>query len=473
MQVLDGFGHLENGLTREFDDITQGASPDRPASIDEIRHVRLVIVSLSADHDRLETEVKARTRNLRAWRTRKGHDFEVELENVDLRYFMQAFDRLFGVDVDLSFVETPVDLSRGAKKVHLGRLDLRSLQDHIGDESLIYFNIRSFLGIRKGSINEAIRDTVADPDLRDDFWLYNNGIVALCSQIRRSRLTGRWSARTFTIVNGAQTVNTVGRYLRDNPLAATDPVPVVAKIIEVDEDDLAMARAITRTSNSQTPTSNRELRAVDPLHMTLRTWFEERGWSYVFRRGDRHQTGLERTSMKEVAQAHLAFWGGKPHVSFSRPGRIFADDTLYEEAFEPEEVVRLRERGDDAAISAYVDERLLAVSALKAVRELISSRGDELQPKWRSLTYHLVWILGEVLRPLEVASATEILTEAVKEAGDDLLDGLIDFISIRQMDFPKCLKSTDLSSALVAGDFWELQRISSAASRARALATTD
>lgn len=459
--VLKGFADLEKGLTHELEDIQGGAGADRPASVAEITKVRLVIVSLSADHERLEDELKTRTRTLRAWRTRRGHAFKVELENVDLRYFMQAFDRLFGVDASLDFIGSPVSLDRGDKKVYLGLLDLRSLAEHIGDESLIYFNIRSFLGVRKGSINEAIRATVKDPDLRDDFWLYNNGIVALCTKMRRRLGTG-WKAKTLTIVNGAQTVNTVGRYLADSTLAAEDPVPVVAKIIEVDEDDLAMARAITKTSNSQTPTSNSELRAVDPLHFQLRIWLEERGWSYVFRRGDRHVAGLEKTSMKELAQAHLAFWGGKPHVSFSRPGRIFADDGLYEEAFDPEAVLGLRASGDEAAVADYVDRRLLAVATLQAVRTLISSRGDALDKKWKSVTYHLVWIVGELLAPLGAAEALAILPQAMEQISDDLLDALKDFVTIRDLAVPKSMKSGELASEMSASNFWTLARIEAA-----------
>jgi len=58
--------------------------------------------------------------------------------------------------------------------------ELASLYARYGDR-LFERNIRLFKGIRKGSINAKIIDTVLDQSDRKKFWYYNNGVSFVCS----------------------------------------------------------------------------------------------------------------------------------------------------------------------------------------------------------------------------------------------------------------------------------------------------
>ncbi len=58
--------------------------------------------------------------------------------------------------------------------------ELASLYAQYGDR-LFERNIRLFKGIRKGSINAKIIDTVVEKSDREKFWYYNNGISFVCS----------------------------------------------------------------------------------------------------------------------------------------------------------------------------------------------------------------------------------------------------------------------------------------------------
>lgn len=171
--------------------------------------------------------------------------------------------------------------------------------------------------------------------------------------------------------------------------------------------------------------------------------------------------------MKEVAQAQLAFWEEKPHIAFARAGRIFADDALYEEAFEPDEVIRLRATGDEAGVASFVNRRLLAVGTLQAVTSLIKARGEGLDRKWRSLAYHLVWILGRTLADQDPGEVLPRLGPALEDGGEDLLDGLIEFATIRGLEIPRSLKSMEFANEMAAA-FWDLPRVAAALERVRA-----
>ena len=71
-------------------------------------------------------------------------------------------------------------------------------------------------------VNGAIAET-----LRSDaeyFWYYNNGVTIIAEDLKRQviggsdRTVGVFDCKNVTIVNGAQTVGTIGRNLRDCPL---------------------------------------------------------------------------------------------------------------------------------------------------------------------------------------------------------------------------------------------------------------
>lgn len=161
-------------------------------------------------------------------------DLSVEL--FDLKKFAEFRDRLFGLDLTLSFRTRPAMLNGTV----LGLLNGNDLKDKIDEEALFAFNIRKFLGARRGSVNSQIYDTLEDSSLRDAFWTLNNGIVCLCTGYRAVD-DEHIAFQNFTIVNGAQTISTLARFLTNNP-AAQDPIWVVSKIIQVREDEVERGR---------------------------------------------------------------------------------------------------------------------------------------------------------------------------------------------------------------------------------------
>ena len=92
-------------------------------------------------------------------------------------------------------------------------------------------NIRNFLG--SSEVNTAISNTLTSE--AEHFWFYNNGITIVAENLKRQaiggndRSVGIFDCAKVTIVNGAQTVGTIGRSLAgENNLAFLQ-----ARIIEV------------------------------------------------------------------------------------------------------------------------------------------------------------------------------------------------------------------------------------------------
>ena len=86
----------------------------------------------------------------------------------------------------------------------------------------------------------------------ENFWYFNNGITILAQDIQRrpgpiDKSIGVFDCKRVTVVNGAQTVGTIGR--SNIPIDST--AVVQARIILVEDPEAQTGRLITRASNTQ------------------------------------------------------------------------------------------------------------------------------------------------------------------------------------------------------------------------------
>lgn len=95
-------------------------------------------------------------------------------------------------------------------------------------------NIRGILG--DTSVNQSIRDTLQEAP--DNFWYFNNGITMLASSASKNMVGGsgtdygQFTCTDVSIVNGAQTVSTIGRFGENDP-TNLDDVFVSLRIISL------------------------------------------------------------------------------------------------------------------------------------------------------------------------------------------------------------------------------------------------
>lgn len=445
--------------TRAFTDI-QNAVRAEEDELGRVRSLRLVVVTTAIANAEVQSEAKRTERSVRRWLKGKGYsDLEVHVELIDLNVFLQAFERLYGVDVRLTFRSPPLVVDRGQGIV--GLLDAAILRDHAENEALFAFNIRKFLGIRKGSVNSQMLQTLKNEDQRPDFWTYNNGIVCLATEISEPLDGGRYvDVRNFTIVNGAQTVSTIARYLNETP-TASEPIWVLAKILKVAENDLDRARMLTRTSNTQTPTSNKDLRAVDQVHRRLERWLSDHfHLVYQYRRGVRAQRRANTVSMKDMLQAYAAYQLKKPDRAFSRVGQLFSSDDDYGAAFPSTEVDELWQSGSEDRIRAFLAARVLPYRLLEGIRSRLeyTVARPHVDLKWKSIAYHVLWLYKELFEAESLPQEDRLLEKVdaiLEKTADGLIDALITFCVSREVEIPRALKSDQFAKDLLASDFLE------------------
>lgn len=443
-------------VLRGLTDVQEALIAERNSLI-KIRLLKLIIVTIATDDGRISTQAKQVRRRVRTWLTRNNYRMEMDLETFDLKKFSQIFEKLYGLDLETSWRSRPISIDN---KSVVGLMDVGGLKDYADREELLAFNIRKFLGLRKGSVNWSIKQTLEEENERDRFWVFNNGIVCLCTDFEPRGKKVRFN--NFTVVNGAQTISTITKFLEANPTIDT-PLWVLTKVFKVDESDIEFATKITKTSNTQTPTSNRDLRAVDILHKRIKDWLSDYfGITYIYRRGERARRGTESAKMKDIAQAYIAYWENLPNVAFARPGTIFADSARYETVFPIEEIDLIHREGDEKSIRNYLKQILIPQKILLKVRDFLGNKikAEAEDKKWRSLAYHLLWIYKCTIDSSSVGLSIDRLYEKIGSIVDgtvnDFYRGLKDYCEIRKMDIPKDLKSEKLIDELRGADIFKM-----------------
>jgi hypothetical protein len=167
-------------------------------------------------------------------------------------------------------------------------------------------NIRALQSDSK--VNDAIAATVHDEP--DNFWYFNNGITIVCKRIKRTPQLGKvlpLNCEDLSIVNGAQTVGTIGSILNiefdtpDPPAWATGWVHV--RLIEVGEDMAEIHRRITQANNFQNAVSPRDFVGMDDVQPRLATEFTLSKRRYVYKAGELAPSGDDGCDLTEAAQA--------------------------------------------------------------------------------------------------------------------------------------------------------------------------
>jgi hypothetical protein len=192
---------------------------------------------------------------------------------------------------------------------YYGRANALTIADwfHTNGSGLFAENIRVVLP--RSEINESIFRTVTeDPE---KFWYYNNGITILASELKRSlagaanRDAGFFKLVDASVVNGAQTVSTLGRALAEGHKDALELAYVHVRCIEVAEDSPELARRITRFANTQNVVSSQDFVFLDEEQHRLVKELRLQGYEYLLRSGET-ATIRDKSKVIDVRQAAVA-----------------------------------------------------------------------------------------------------------------------------------------------------------------------
>jgi hypothetical protein len=436
----------QNYIKRALRDVQNGLRAEEQR-LSQVEIIRLIIVTIASADSELRKASTRVEKQIRRWLERKGYKIDVKLELVDLKRFLELSERLYGVNVSLKWKAKKVVDGRSL----IGLVDVSGLKDFIDRDELFSFNIRRFLGLRKGSVSWKIKQSLEDNEKRKNFWILNNGIVCLCTNFKEQDNVVAF--QNFTIVNGAQTVSTISRFLEENPVI-DDPIWVVAKVLKVPETEVELAAEITEASNTQTPTSSRDLRATDLIHPKIGEWLQsEFNLIYVYKRGQRATNAVK---MKDLAQAYITFWHDEPHISFSRPGQIFANPTYYGYIFPSNEIENLKQYGEKVEIRRFLLKRLIPWKITIITRKYlytITGPNTNYDKKFRSLTYHITWLykklMEEKLEDHRFAEIYQQLDSILQKSLEIVFEKVYDFLSYTKIEIPRALKSTEARNKLL------------------------
>jgi len=157
-------------------------------------------------------------------------------------------------------------------------------------------------------VNDALKNTLSK--LPENFWYFNNGITVICDSISKSavgspaRFVGVFNCEGASIVNGAQTVGTIGESWRyEQSEEPTKEAWVQVRIISLERCPPDLSRAITRAANLQNAVGNREFAAMDPVQHRLATEFALDKRKYAYKQGETDTKGEEGCTIVEATQA--------------------------------------------------------------------------------------------------------------------------------------------------------------------------
>jgi hypothetical protein len=204
---------------------------------------------------------------------------------------------------------------------------------------LVAKNIRYALGAT--DINEGIKNTAKGAP--GDFWYFNNGITLITDKVTRapksaaSRTAGTFEFQGASIVNGAQTVSTLGRVETEDSLGK---VRVSIRIIVLDGAPANFGSEVTRTNNLQNRVEGRDFVARDPEQNRIQQEMSIEGIEYQFLRSEDFALSANTCELIEVTTA-LACASTDPTLAVQAKtgiGRFFNDLTKapYKALFNPQ-----------------------------------------------------------------------------------------------------------------------------------------
>lgn len=264
--------------------------------------------------------------------------------------------------LDWSFIARP-------EQAYFGVIDGLQLKDWWVQHGkrLVARNIRHALG--STDVNAQIRSTaISDPE---HFWYYNNGITLIAEEAAKaprgaaSRASGLFQFKGASIVNGAQTVSTLGRIEDDAPLGRVR-VPLRVIILQSAPDDFG--KEVTRTNNLQNRVEPRDFVAQDPEQSRLQMEMGIEGIDYQYLRSGEFALSASACDLVEVTTALACSMPDPSYAVLIKTGigRFFADlrRPPYKALFNPSltgarafnATVTLR------LIDAWIDERKKTLS---------------------------------------------------------------------------------------------------------------
>ncbi|BDA72345.1 hypothetical protein CAL7716_065110 [Calothrix sp. PCC 7716] len=169
-------------------------------------------------------------------------------------------------------------------------------------------NIRDFLG--GSEVNSEIIKTIeTEPEF---FWYFNNGITVLCKDVtkvsvKKDRIQADFIAKGISIVNGAQTIGSIGAIYEDasdEQKEKLESAEVFIRFISLDKcESESFGLRVTKATNTQNRVEVRDFVALDFEQERLSKEFRRINKNYHYKRSadtfspDESNYGLEEATV--------------------------------------------------------------------------------------------------------------------------------------------------------------------------------
>ena len=165
-------------------------------------------------------------------------------------------------------------------------------------------NLRKFIG--DTAINAQMQATLVGAP--EHFWYFNNGITLLCESVKKKPLGGDDRAQAVlvcegaSVVNGAQTVGTIGRTAKRNLLPFGEAA-VVVRLISLEGCPEGFSQEVTKAANTQNRVQKRDFAALDPQQARIAQEMSFDNKVYAYKTGDRVPRGSEGCTIEDATIA--------------------------------------------------------------------------------------------------------------------------------------------------------------------------
>lgn len=245
-------------------------------------------------------------------------DIEAQIETVDNGKLCVDYDKLEldSKDNFLCYEDSII--------VNISAQSLQSLQNRRRN-GLLGMNLRYY--VRQKSVDDGIQQTIArEPG---NFWYKNNGIIIVCDDYE---IDGKvLKLYNFSIVNGGQTTNRIGRLDIEKDFFLQCKV-VKAKGANANERD-QFTHNIAEASNSQKPIKKADLKSNTPEQLRLRERLHKYQVYYITKKGDRapkqYSEPYQSATLEQVGKLGLAAVLQMPGSARSNSQRMYQDEYYY------------------------------------------------------------------------------------------------------------------------------------------------
>lgn len=305
---------------------------------------RIRLVTATTASDRLSEDVEAPIRDLLALlNDLEGTEPIATHEHVAQANFFNSIAEPTRPRVD---IETNLlDWGRASDplRVFYGRVNAVEVARWFSLHGVDLFSENIRVVIPRSDINEGILNTVRDEPER--FGYYNNGITILADRIETapggllSREVGYFKLVNASIVNGAQTVSTLGSVVGSEREANLARAFVLVRCIEVGASDPDLGQRITRFANTQNEVSSQDFAFLDPQQHRLAKELGVLGFEYILRSAEVPRTS-DSSKAIDVRIAALGLACAHQNNSYCVTAkrefsRLFSDSAVYRTLFNP------------------------------------------------------------------------------------------------------------------------------------------